>query len=225
MTEDNNGEVWCGTTEGLFVVTDPSEWFERDFTFHQIKRNRDDGSGLADYFLSGVSVTCIFVDAANRKWIGTESDGIYLVSPDGQETIHHFTESNSPLISNYIRCIAINPSNGRVYIGTDLGLCSYEENVSEPENTLTSDNVMVYPNPVKPNTDAVVTIKGLTDGAEVKIVSASGQVVWGTKSMGGMARWNCHDNRGERVASGVYHVVCNTDKGGSTVVKRVVVLR
>lgn len=225
MAEDQDNEIWCGTSEGLFVITEPQKWFDSDFTFHQIKRNRNDGSGYADYFLSGTPVTSIVVDPSNRKWIGTGNDGVYLVSPDAQETIHHFTTDNSPLFSNTIRCIAVNPSNGRVYIGTDLGLCSYDENVSQPENVLTKEHVLAFPNPVKPNTDAVVTIQGLTEGAEVKIVSASGQVVWGAKSTGGRVLWNCCDNRGERVSSGVYHVVCNTKDAGVTVVTRIVVLR
>ena len=225
MSEDKSGEIWCGTSEGLFIIKDAREWFDTDFRFHQIKRNRNDGSGLADYFLSGVSVTCIEVDPANRKWIGTAGDGLYLVSADGGVTLAHLTEENSPLISDVIQSIAINPKDGRVFIGTDLGLCSYDENVSKPEDVLLPENVLAYPNPVRPGTNAVVTITGLTQGAEVKILSTSGQVVWGTKSIGGRVQWNCKDLRGEPVASGVYHVVCNTENAGVTVVTKIVVLR
>lgn len=225
MTEDHDRQIWCGTSDGLFVITNPRDWFEPDFAFHQIKRNRNDGSGFADYLLGGVGVTCICVDPANRKWIGTQSEGVFLVSPDGQETIHHFTHENSPLLSNRIYDIAVNPVTGKVMIGTDVGLCSYDGHVTEPENVLSDDNVLAYPNPVRPSTNAIVTVTGLTDGAEVKILSASGQVVWGTKSIGGSVRWNCCNMRGERVSSGVYHVVCNTANAGQTVVTRIIVLR
>ena len=225
MSEDHDNQIWCGTNEGLFVITRPQDWFDSDFRFHQIKRNRNDGSGFADYLLSGVNITCIEVDPSNRKWIGTQSDGVYLVSHDGQETIHHFTKANSPLLSDYIYSIAVHPYDGRVMFGTDAGLCSYEENVTVPAEELTEESVLVYPNPVRPNTDAIVTICGLTDGSEVKILSSSGQVVWGTKSIGGSVRWNCCNMLGERVASGVYHIVCNTGDAKQTVVKRVVVLK
>ncbi len=225
MSEDHDNQIWCGTNEGLFVITRPQDWFDSDFRFHQIKRNRNDGSGFADYLLSGVNITCIEVDPSNRKWIGTQSDGVYLVSHDGQETIHHFTKANSPLLSDYIYSIAVHPHDGRVMFGTDAGLCSYEENVTVPAEELTEESVLVYPNPVRPNTDAIVTICGLTDGSEVKILSSSGQVVWGTKSIGGSVRWNCCNMLGERVASGVYHIVCNTGDAKQTVVKRVVVLK
>ena len=225
MAEDRDNQIWCGTNEGLFVITRPQDWFEPDFHFHQIKRNRNDGSGFADYLLAGVHVTCIAVDPSNRKWIGTRGDGVYLVSHDGQETICHFTKENSPLLSDNIQSIAVHPQSGLVMFGTDLGLCSYGEEVVEAETTLLKDNVKVYPNPVRPNTNAVVTIEGLTDGAEVKVVSSSGQVVWGTKSIGGSVRWNCCNIDGKRVASGVYHVVCNTKDAKQTIVARVVVLK
>lgn len=225
MTEDQDQQIWCGTNEGLFVITRPQEWFDSDFRFHQIKRNRNDGSGFADYLLSGVDITCIAVDPSNRKWIGTLSNGVYLVTHDGQETIHHFTKANSPLLSDRIHSIAINPDDGRVMFGTDAGLCSYTEDVVEPENDLSEDKLIVFPNPVTPNTNATVTIQGLTDGAEVKILSSSGQVIWGTKSIGGRVLWNCCNEQGKRVSSGVYHVVCNTHDAGKTIVNRIVVLR
>ena len=225
MTEDKDRQIWCGTSEGLFVITRPQDWFESDFRFHQIKRNRNDGSGFADYLLSGVGITCITVDPSNRKWIGTLSNGVYLVSHDGQETIYHFTKENSPLLSDRIHSIAVHPRTGRVMFGTDAGLCSFEAQVTEPENTLQEDKVLAYPNPVRPGTNSVVTIQGLTDGADVKILSSSGSAVWGNKSQGGTVRWNCCNMRGDRVPSGVYHVVCNTADAGQTVVTRIFVLK
>ena len=225
MTEDKDRQIWCGTNEGLFVITQPEEWFEDDFRFHQIKRNRNDGSGFADYLLSGVNVTCIAVDPSNRKWIGTMEDGVYLVSHDGQETIHHFTAADSPLLSNHINCIAINPNTGKVMIGTDLGLCSYDEQVTKTENFLSKENIRVYPNPVRPSTNAIVTIDGLADQTEVKILSSSGYAVWSETSVGGSVRWNCCDMSGNRVSSGVYHVVCSTTDSAQTIVSRIIVLK
>lgn len=225
MTEDKDHQIWCGTNEGLFVITNPQDWFETDFRFHQIKRNRNDGSGFADYLLSGVDITCIAVDPSNRKWIGTLRNGVYLVSHDGQETIYHFTKDNSPLLSDRIHSIAVHPRTGRVMFGTDVGLCSFEARVTEPDEILQKENVLAYPNPVRPGTNTVVTIQGLTDGAEVKILSSSGYAVWGAKSQGGTVRWNCCNMSGDRVPSGVYHVVCNTVDAGRTVVTRIVVLK
>jgi hypothetical protein len=49
--------------------------------------------------------------------MGTMTQG-FMVSPNGQETKYHFTESNSPLPSNVINDIDINSTTGEVYIAT-----------------------------------------------------------------------------------------------------------
>ena len=225
MTEDRDGEIWCGTSAGLFVITHPENWFDEDFTFHQIIRNRDDGSGYADYLLNGVLVTAIAVDGANRKWVGTYSDGVYLFNDNGQETIYHFTAEDTPLLSNYIQDIAVEPYSGRVMFATDKGLCSFDEGVTEPEEELKENNVMAYPNPVEPGSTIPVTITGLTDDAEVKILSSAGQAVWGERSVGGKVVWNCCNMKGNRVSSGVYHVVACDKNGKNTVVTRIIVMK
>jgi hypothetical protein len=225
MAEDRDGQVWCGTNEGLFVIASPQNWFDTDFHFYQIKRNRNDGSGYADYLLAGVDVTWVEVDPANRKWVGTLNNGVYLLSHDGQETLHHFTTDNSPLLSNRIHSIAINNGNGRVMFATDEGLCSFEENVTKPEDYLSEEKLIIYPNPVRPSTDAIVTIEGLSDSSDVKILSSSGQVVWHSKSVGGSLRWDCCDMSGRQVSSGVYHVVCKSNDSNRKIVSRIVVLR
>ncbi len=225
MTEDFNGKVWCGTNLGLFVIEDPTQFFNDDFTFLQIKIPRDDGSGLADYLLSGVNITCIAVDGANRKWIGTSSSGLYLVSADGQETIHHFQTENSPLISDNIQCIAIHPTTGLVMIGTDKGLCSYMSDATEAQEKLEFDNMKAYPNPVRPDYNGVVTIDGLTMDAEVKICSSTGQLINSGRSNGGRFTWNCCTKGGRRVSSGVYNVIANNSEGKKAIVTRIVVIK
>ncbi len=225
MTEDQDGQIWCGTNLGLFVIEDASTFFDSDFRFQQIKIARDDGSGLADYLLSGVEITCIAVDGANRKWIGTSSSGIYLLSSDGQEEIHHFTTSDSPLISDEIQCIAIHPTTGEVMIGTDVGLCSYMGDATEGTAQLDFDNVKVYPNPVSPDYTGYVTIDGLSQNAEVKICSVTGQLISSGTANGGRFTWNCQNKRGKRVASGVYNVIINTENGSKAIVTRIVVIK
>ena len=225
MTEDLDGQIWCGTNLGLFVIEDPTTYFNDDFTFLQIKIPRNDGSGLADYLLSGVDVSCVAVDGANRKWIGTATSGIYLVSADGLETIHHFTTDNSPILSNSIQCIVVNPDNGEVLIGTDSGLCSYMGNATEPEEQLDYDNILAYPNPVGPDYQGMVTIDGLTNNAEVKICSSTGQLINSGRSNGGRFTWNLKTKQGRRVSSGVYNVIANTAGGKNAIVTRIVVIK
>ena len=225
MAEDLDGRVWCGTQLGLFVINDPTTFFDNDFTFEQIKISRNDGSNLADYLLSGVPITCIAVDGANRKWIGTNSNGLYLVSADGQELLQHFQSDDSPLPSNNIQCLAIHPQTGTVMIGTDAGLCSYVSDATEAEEALRGDNVVAYPNPVRADYRGPIAVRGLTMDGEVKICTSTGQLVWNGTSNGGTFTWNGTNKRGQRVASGVYHVIANTSDGKKAVVSRIIVIK
>lgn len=224
-TEDLDGRIWCGTDLGLFVIDDPTKFFDDDFTFNQIKIARNDGSGLADYLLNGVSITCIAVDGGNRKWIGTESNGLYLISADGQDMLKHFTAADSPLLSDHVQCIAIHPVTGLVMIGTEAGLCSYMSDATEASEELDHKKVIAYPNPVRPDYSGPIRIEGLTFNAEVKVVSTTGQLIWSGTSNGGTCTWNGCNKQGKRVSSGVYHVIANTESGDKAVVCRIIVIK
>lgn len=225
MTEDLDGRIWCGTNLGVFVIEDATSFFDNDFRFEQIKISRNDGSGLADYLLNGVAISCITIDGANRKWIGTHTDGLYLISADGTEMLHHFTTSDSPLISNTIQCVAVHPTTGVVMIGTDMGLCSYTADATEAAEDMNADDVLVYPNPVKPDYNGTIAVRGLSMDAEVKILSSTGQLVWSGVSAGGTFTWDGRTQKGRRVASGVYHIVANNAEGKKAIVARIVIIR
>lgn len=225
MTEDLDGRIWCGTIGGLFVINDPRTYFDDSFRFEQVKIARNDGSGLADYLLNGVSISCIAVDGANRKWIGTQGNGLYLVSPDGQEMLAHFMKEDTPLLSNNIQCLAIHPTTGTVMIGTDMGLCSYVSDATMAEEELKEENIIAYPNPVTPDYNGPITIKGLSFDSEVKVCSTSGQLVWSGRSNGGTCTWNGLNKQGKRVASGIYHVIASNAEGKKAVVTRIIVIR
>jgi ligand-binding sensor domain-containing protein len=72
---------------------------------------------LAQELLFEQFITDIAVDGANNKWIGTADSGLFLVSPNGQETKYHFTINNSPLPSNVINDV-VNNLTGEVFIAT-----------------------------------------------------------------------------------------------------------
>ena len=218
LTEDQNGKIWVGTNTGLFVIDNPQTFFNEG-KFKQIKVPRNDGTGLADYLLSGTYIKTINVDGANRKWVGTNDNGLYLISADGLETIHHFTTENSPLPSNTIESVAINGNNGEVFIGTSNGLASYMSDATEPEDRLDAGNIHAYPNPVRAGYSGNISITGLTYDCNVKIVDAAGLLINEGTSNGGIYSWNGRNQRGEKVPGGVYYVLTydsNGNEGAST---------
>ena len=225
IAEDLDGRLWMGTDAGLVVCDNPDDWGNTDFLITQVKVPRNDGTNYADYLLAGAAVTAIAVDGANRKWIGTASDGIYLVASDGFTTLHHFTEANSPLVSDAITAIACHPHNGEVFIGTEKGLMSYHSDASEAEESLQRDNLRVYPNPVRPDYSGPVVLDGLVFDSDVKVVSTSGHVVAAGTSVGGTFTWDGRGPSGERVGSGVYYFMVATPDGKTTTVAKVAVVR
>ena len=224
LREDNNGWMWIGTDKGLFVIDDAEEFFKNGI-FKQIKIAREDGTGLADYLMNGIYIKALDIDAANRKWVGTLDNGVFLISADGLETIHHFTTENSPLPSNYIESIAINHNTGEVFIGTDKGIASYKSDATRPEEKLEKGIIHAYPNPVKSNYNGNISIVGLTNECNVKIVDGSGYIVNEGTSLGGMYTWNGRNHKGEKVSSGVYHVLLYDKDGKEGEVTKIIITR
>ena len=224
-TEDADGAMWIGTSSGLFMSYDPSQVFDPNFTLRQVKAARNDDTGLADYVMNEIGVKCIAIDGGNRKWIGTTDNGVYLLSADCQETIKHFTADETPLISDEINDIAIDGQTGEVFIATSKGLCSYMGDATDPAMEMKSDNLKVFPNPVRPEYQGNVHITGLMFNSIVKIVSASGKLVAEGVSAGGEFSWNCCYQTGRRVASGIYYALCTDEEGNEGACAKILIIK
>ena len=220
LTQDHSGLIWVGTDAGLFILESVEAFLASD-ACSRVVISRNDGTDLADYLLKDEHIQAICVDGGNRKWIGTANSGLYLVSADGQQTIHHFTVDNSPLPSNSILSLAIHPISGEVFIGTGDGLVSYRSDASEASENFSG--IYAYPNPVRPNFGGVITIAGLMDNTVVYIIDSGGNLVCKTRSNGGIATWDAKNARGQRVATGVYTVLCNTADGQNHAVTKILV--
>ncbi|MBO5346202.1 MAG: hypothetical protein J6A44_04785 [Paludibacteraceae bacterium] len=223
IAQDKNGVLWIGTTEGIVLINDPSKMFSDNFKVYRIKIPRNDGTGLADYLLGTEEIKAIAVDGANRKWIGTATSGVYLVSEDGLETIHHFTSENSPLLSNAIQSIAINDKTGEVFIGTGSGLISYQSDAIEGGDKF--ENVRAYPNPVRPEYTGIITITGLVADTRVTITDINGNLIYETVSNGGVATWDGCNKIGERVATGVYFAHCVSADGKQKHIVKILIIQ
>lgn len=210
--EDKNGNIWFGSNVGVLYL-DANDINENNPVFQQVKVPRNDGTNLADYLLANISVKCMAIDGGNRKWFGTENNGVYVVSDDCLTEVHHFTSSNSPLLDNNIEHISIDGTTGEVYISTTKGLCSYTSESTDANTELNSDNIYAYPNPVTPDFTGRITVNGLSYGSYVKIVNMSGILMAEGYSIGGSFQWDGCDSEGKKVASGVYTVLVADQNG------------
>lgn len=214
IAEDKMGSLWVGTNIGPVIGYNTSDGyrFNRIVLFDE-----------SDYLLNGERMNCIAVDGGNRKWIGTQNSGVFLVSEDGTEVLENFTTENSPLFSDCIQSIAIHPQTGEVFIGTDKGIISYQGDATEGSEDYSS--VHAYPNPVRPDFDDKVIITGLMDQSEVKITDLAGNLIYRSTCIGGQLTWDCRNAQGRRVATGVYLVLAATPDAKESVVTKIMVVK
>ncbi len=221
---DHDGCLWVGTKAGVIKFNKPSNLLKSN-ACSRIKIARQDGSGLADYLLNDEQINAIAVDGANRIWFGTEESGVYLMDvsdPQNIITVQHYTTDNSPLPSNTIISIAINPITGEVFFGTGGGLVSYQSDAAEGKEDYSS--AYAYPNPVRRDFQGVITIAGLMTDTKVSITDNGGNLVYETQSNGGVAIWDGRNGKGERVSTGVYFAMCVTADGTNNALVKILVI-
>ncbi|MBR1835127.1 MAG: hypothetical protein IJ785_06445 [Bacteroidales bacterium] len=228
LVQDRSGDLWFGTDKGLKVIYDGYRAFANGgngetapVNCSNILYNED---GINEYLMAYESITCMAVDGANRKWVGTSNNGLYLISANGLEQLHHFTTANSPLASDKIVALTVHPESGVVYIGTDMGLQSYRSTATVGYYEPLSD-IHAFPNPVRPGYDGPIAVKGFTRDALVHVTDARGHVVFSTTAHGGQAVWNGRTNNGDRVASGTYYVFASDAAGNMRSVAKILVIR
>lgn len=217
IVEDNEGAIWMGTTKGVAVYNNPARIWDTE-GFYAQQPSLDLNDGIYHPLLKTETVTAIAVDGANRKWLGTQNSGVYLISESGEREILHFTIDNSPLFSNNITAIAIDQKNGEVFIGTDQGLISYMGEAIGGKKSYA--DAYVYPNPVRETYHGPITVTGLIENSEVKITDIAGNLVFRATSLGGQAIWDGRNLNGKRVKTGVYLVFCNDDMGEETHIEK-----
>lgn len=223
ITEDQEGVVWIGTDRGPLLVPDASKMFDQDFKVDRVKITREDNASYADYLLENEQINAIVVDGNNRKWIGTNSTGLYLLSSDGKETIHHFTTENCPFTSNAIMDLFINNETGQLYIVTSSGLFLYQTDAIKGAESY--DKVYAYPNPVREDYEGPVTIVGLRENSQVRISDSKGRIIHDGESNGGAYVWDGKDMNGRKVNTGVYFIYAALSDGSSKMVTKIAIIK
>lgn len=218
IVKDRDGAVWVGTDRGIGIIRCPELAFSAagcEAIQPIVQQDRFAGLLFRDEV-----VQCMAVDGANRKWVGTRN-GLWLLSSNGEKIVYRFTAENSPLFSNDVRKLTIDPVTGELFIATSEGLCSFRSTATTPAET--QNKVLVFPNPVPPGFNGTIAIRGLVDKALVKITELNGRLVYQTRSLGGQAVWDGRNYLGARVASGVYLVLIRDDSGEERVATKIVI--
>ncbi|OYY09875.1 MAG: hypothetical protein B7Y66_07460 [Sphingobacteriia bacterium 35-36-14] len=216
ILKDKDNSIWVGTDDGIGIIYCTDNILGNcEATLPIIQQDQ-----FAGFLFKGEQIQCMAIDGANQKWIGTQN-GVWLISADAKKIIYHFTANNSPLLSNDVKRITVDPTTGEVYFATFSGLCSYRGTATEAVEE--KNNVLVFPNPVPPQFNGQIAIRGLLDNTLIKITELNGRLVYQTRSLGGQAVWNGRDYLGNKIASGVYLVLARDGKGNENIVTKIVI--
>src|SRR6186713_1705643 len=216
IAKDKSGFIWIGTNDGIAVVQCPQNVFSSqgcDAVWPVVTEG-----GFNQYLFKGEEVRSIAVDGADRKWVATKN-GAWLISPEGDKVIFRFTETNSPLLSNDVKRIAIDGKTGEIFFATANGICSFRSTATEGGET--NSSVLVFPNPVPPGYGGTIAIRGLVQNARVKITDISGRLVFETRAQGGQAVWSGKDYTGHRPQSGIYLIFATDDNGAEKLATKI----
>lgn len=212
---DRDNLLWVGTDNGVAVIVTTRDIFttasEAYTPFFQTRR-----------LLLQEVINKIVIDGGNRKWIATQN-GLNLFSASADEQILNFTEENSPLPSKNVIDLAIDSTSGELFVLTQNGLLSYRTDSSEPSEDFSS--VRIFPNPVRPDFQGVLTVSGLRENTAIKITDIAGRLIYETKSNGGTASWDLQNPQGSRSSTGIYLIFCVAEDGSESFVGKVAVLR
>ena len=156
-------------------------------------------------------------------WLGSEK-GLRVYHPGG--AVEDFNVANSPLASDLVRAVAVDPVSGEAWICTAKGMNRYDPHYVPPGTSpVGALKISVYPNPVTLTGIGVsLHISGRGTGYDGAIYDLSGRVV---RSFSGVANgsifWDGRDQGGAVVQPGVYFV--RVTSGGRTGTARVAMVR
>lgn len=218
---DKSDNVWIGTQGGLRVLSNPKSAISEDNP--QSEPVIIEENGLGEELFRDNSVMQIAVDAGNQKWVSVDGGGVFYLNSTGEQTLKHFTKANSPLPTNSVTDIKIDEATGKIYFVTLDGIVVYQGDVVNVSGNF--GDVLVYPNPVVyANYKGNVTIRGLAEKTNIRITDAAGNLVHQAVARGGFYEWNLNNQRGIRVASGIYFVLMTNEDGTDTATAKIAVV-
>ena len=224
LVEDRKGEIWIGTERGIARFIFPDLILDGGAAERQAQwLIAEEPGDISPFLLRDVSVTALAVNGANQKWIATNSDGLWLLNEEGSRVLAHYTEENSPLLSNTVDDLAYNEQTGELYITTSLGVIVLTDVAVRGVEKMSS--LSAYPNPFVYDRHERVVIEGLSERSTLFVVTVDGERVRRLDAVGGRVEWDGLDLNGNKVASGVYLLIAIDENGGERGAGKLVVIR
>lgn len=198
---DKQGTLWIGTIGGVNRIINPSAVMNNGTPIFVNIRS-----------LANLNVREIVVDALDNKWFATAS-GLIVVDPDGEEVLQTITMDNSPLPTNNLFALAYDENSGKMYVGTDKGLYSVQTNAVKP---VAEFDIKVYPQPFDTKKNKLMTIEGLAENSDLRIVTVNGELVRSQKVNSRKTTWDGKNDQGEDASPGVYLLYAVSSTSEST---------
>jgi hypothetical protein len=215
IAEDRDGQIWVATASGVAAFP---------FPFNILN------SSLVDAFLpivdgrflfSGEVVNTLEIDPGNRKLFGT-NNGVFIFNETVSQLEQQFNVENSPIFSNTIIDMSVEPISGELFILTPEGLISRRGDATVGDREHRS--VKIFPNPVRPDFNGTIGISGLVNSAIVKITDISGKLVREINANGGTATWDGRLLGGGKAGTGVYLVFSSSVDGEETFIGKIAII-
>lgn len=221
VTFDKNGDLWIANREGLRILKDAEKAItDAEPSAEPVIITENN---IGEELFRNNTVLDIAVDGGNHKWVSVDNGGVFYLSPNGEKTILKFDKNNSPLPDNSITDIEVDEKTGKVYFVSFNGVVVYQGDITEVGSNF--GNVQVYPNPViTKQFSGEVTIRGLAERTNIRITDAAGYLIHSAVANGGVYKWNLQNQRGNRVASGVYMVLMTNEDGTDTKTTKIAVV-
>ncbi len=217
---DRDGDAWIGTDSGLRILPSAASAIRNN---PKVSPVIIEENGIGEELFRDTSVLQIEVDAGNRKWVSAADAGVLYLNSSGDRTLLQFTKENSPLPNNSVTDIKVDKKTGKVYFVTTDGIVVYQGDVLDVTENF--GDVLVYPNPViHAQYKGNVKIRGLAVKTNIRITDAAGNLVHQSVARGGSYEWNLTNQRGVRVASGIYFVLMTNADGTDTATAKIAVV-
>lgn len=215
LAVDRHGDLWVGTGQGVNIISNLNAVLTSKTPQFKIS---------SSFSVRQQTINAIAVDPLDQKWVGT-NEGLFLLNTDGTQLLASYTTNNSALLSNVVESITIDEKKGRVYVGTEAGLTSFDTPAILPAESFNGLNIFPNPLVIKDGSETV-TIDGLIKDTDLKIISVSGKLVREYSSPGGkIAFWDGKDNDGNVVNSGIYIIIAFDREGNNVSTGKIAVLR